>query len=263
MRFHFIKGIYQLQIIVSCRKSKKRKYSRIKSVISTILIFLFAIISSTILIVEKRKYKAFDERIFYFVSVGSTKTIKLLDDKKELLKNLGGANVVISYKGLSYLIVNVYLDQESALEIKENLKSHFPEVDILKIRQKRLSMKKIKTIKEINGAERLIKKLFDVSNRYQTLQMKYLTGELSEGMFLSELVDIKINIEKLVEDIDRNSELSQKIVGFCELMTLQLTNFLSGLTIAKHRQNYVCNYFVGFYMNYVELFECLQENGKL
>ena len=117
--------------------------------ISTILIFLFAIVSSAVLIVEKRKYKAFDERIVYLVSVASTKTIKVLDDKKDLLRNLGGANVVLSYNGLSHLIANVYLDQESALEIKDNLKKYFPETEVLKIRLKRLSMNSIKAIKSI------------------------------------------------------------------------------------------------------------------
>ena len=263
MRFHFIKEIFQLQVVVSRRKSKNRKFSKIKSVVSTILILLFAIVSSVILIVEKKKYKAFDERIFYFVSVGSTKSIKLLDDKKELLKNLGGANVVMQYKGLSYLIVNVYLDQESALEIQENLKTHFPEVEILKIRINRLSIKTIKAVKSISGAEVFIKHLFNVSNKFQTLQMKFLAGEITEGYFLSEFIDIKINIEKMLNNIDKNTEFAQKIISFGELLSLQLTNFLSGLTIAKHKQNYVCNYFVGFYMNYVELFECLQENGKL
>ena len=54
---------------------------------TSILIFLFAIISSVVLVAEKKKLRAFDERIFYFVSAGSARTISLLDDKKELLKN--------------------------------------------------------------------------------------------------------------------------------------------------------------------------------
>lgn len=263
MRFYFIKGFFQLQILVSRKKNKNRMFLRIKSVVSTILIFSFAIISSAVLITEKKKYKAYDERIFYFVSVGSSKIIKMLDDKKELLKNLGGANMLMSYKGLSHLIVNVYLDQESANEIKENLKQHFPEVDILKIRLNRLSGKNIKKIKSINGAEMFIKQLFAVSNRFQHLQMEYLKGTMSEGAFLSEIVEIKINIDKLIKNIDTSTDFAQKIVGFGELFVLQLTNFLSGLSIAKHKQNYVCNYFVGFYMNYVDLFDCLHENGKL
>ena len=238
-------------------KKRKNSKSKIKSVVSTILIFLFAIVSSAVLVVEKRKYKAFDERIFYFVSVDSAKTSNLLDGKKELLKNLGGANVIYSYNGISHLIANVYLDQESALEIKENLQELFSDADILKIRLKRVSNKGIKAVKDIVGAENFIKKLFELSNEYQDLQMNYLLGALTEGEFMSRLVDEKINLEKLMENIEKSTELAQKIMGYGELIVMQLTNFLNGLTIAKNKQNYICNYFVGFYVNYVELFECL------
>ena len=236
---------------------RKRQVGKIKSIVSTILIFVFAFVSSAILVIEKKKYKQYDERIFYFVSVASSKTTKLLDDKKELLKNLGGANVVMVKNGVSHLIASCYLDQVSAFEIKDNLKSHFPEVEVLKIRLERVSVKGIKVVKSIIGGDELLKCLYKISIDYQTVQMKYLTGEMSEGQFLSAMIEKKIALEKSMEYVDETSELAQKILGFCEVMVLSLTNFLSGLTIAKHKQNYVCNYFVGFYMNYVELFECL------
>ena len=236
---------------------KKRHNSKIKSVVSTILIFVFAFVSSAILVVEKRKYKQYDERIFYFVSVASSKTVKLLEDKKELLKNLGGANLVMVKKGVSHLIASCYLDQVSALEIKDNLKSHFPEVEILKIKLERVKIKGIKALKSIVGCDELLKNLYKISIDFQTIQMKYLSGEMTEGQFLSAMIDKKITLEKSMENVDKSTELSQKILGFCDVMVLSLTNFLTGLTIAKHKQNYVCNYFVGFYMNYVELFECL------
>lgn len=236
---------------------KKNRKGKMKSIVSTILIFLFAFVSSAFLVVEKRKYKQYDERIFYFVSVASSKTVKLLEDKKELLKNLGGANVVYLKKGISHLIASCYLDQVSALEIQDNLKTHFPETEILKIKIERVKAKGIKAVKSIVGADELLKCLYKISNEYQTIQMKYLSGEMSEGQFLSAMIDKKLTLESAMKNMDNSTELAQKILGFCEVMSLSLTNFLSGLTIAKHKQNYVCNYFVGFYMNYVELFECL------
>lgn len=246
-----------MQVTMTYHKAKKKHNSKIKSIVSTILIFIFAFVSSAILIVEKRKYKQYDERIFYFVSVASSKTTKLLEDKKELLKNLGGANVVMVKKGVSHLVASCYLDQVSALEIKDNLKSHFPEVEILKVKLERVKIKGIKAIKSIVGCDELLKNLYKISIDFQNIQMKYLSGEMSEGQFLSAMIDKKITLEKSMENVDKTTELAQKVLGFCDVMVLSLTNFLSGLTIAKHKQNYVCNYFVGFYMNYVELFECL------
>ena len=236
---------------------KKRQNSKIKSIASTILILLFAFVSSAILVVEKRKYKQYDERIFYFVSVASSKTMRLLEDKKELLKNLGGANAVMVKKGISHLIASCYLDQVSALEIKDNLKSHFPEVEILKVKLERVKTKEIKAVKSIVGGDELVKCLYKLSIDFQTIQMKYLAGEMSEGQFLSAMIDKKIVLEKSMENVDKTTELAQKMLGFCDVMVLSLTNFLSGLTIARNKQNYVCNYFVGFYMNYVEFIECL------
>jgi hypothetical protein len=160
-------------------------------------------------------------------------------------------------KGVSHLVASCYLDQVSALEIKDNLKSHFPEVEILKIKLERVKIKGIKAIKSIVGCDELLKNLYKISIDFQTIQMKYLSGEMTEGQFLSAMIDKKITLEKSMENVDKSTELSQKILGFCDVMVLSLTNFLTGLTIAKHKQNYVCNYFVGFYMNYVELFECL------
>ena len=172
-------------------KLKKKRNNRIKSIVSSILILLFAIISSVVLISEKRKLRPYDERVFYFVSAGSSRTISLLEDKKELLKNLGGANVVYTYKGQSHLIASVYLDQESADEIKSNFVEYFPEVGVLKIKSKRVSTKGIKVIKEISGAEEFIKNLYKISTDFQELQMKYLSGEFSESDFLSDMVEKK------------------------------------------------------------------------
>ena len=257
MRFHFIKENFQLQVTMTYHNARKKHHGRIKSIVSSILILLFAFVSSVVLIVEKKKYKAYDERIFYFVSVASNKNSKLLEEKKELLKNLGGANVVISHKGISHLIASCYLDLESANEIKDNMLEYFPETEILKMRIKRVSTKGIKAVKSIVGGDEFVKFLFKLSNEFEELQMGYLTGKLSEGQFLSALIDKKINLEKTMGNIDKSSDLAQKIVGFGEIMLLSLSNFLNGLTIARHKQNYVCNYFVGFYLNYVELFECL------
>lgn len=225
--------------------------------ISSILILLFAIISSVVLVAEKKKLRAFDERVFYFVSAGSSRKISLLEDKKELLKNLGGANVFYLYKEKSHLISSVYLDQESAEEIRSNILSYFPDASILKIKSKRVSTKGIKRVKEIVGAEEFLKCLYKTSVEFQKLQMIYLSGECGESKFISEMVEKRIGFEKALNNIEKMNELAEKIVTKGEVIVLKMTSFLNGLEIARHNQNYVCNYFVGFYLDYVELFECL------
>ena len=238
-------------------KYKNKRKSNIKSVITTILILLFAIVSCAVLVSEKKKLRAFDERIFYFVSAGSSKNISLLGDKKELLKNLGGANVVYEHKGLSHLIANVYFEQDSADEIKGNISKYFPESSVLKLKSKRVSTKGIRLVKEIEGAEEFVKHVYKLSLELYSLQMAYLSGEKSESDFLSDLVDARITLEKKMLNINKTNELAEKIVANAESMCLKMTSFLNGLSISKHKQNYVCNYFVGFCLDYVELFDCL------
>ena len=207
-----------------CRRNNKTK-NTIKSAISAILIFLFAIVSSIILVSEKKKLRAYDERIFYFVSVSSAKTMSLLEGQKELLKNLGGANVTYKKNGLNYLFANIYLDQVSAEEIKSNLVNYFPDASVFKLKSKRVSNKNIREIKKINGLEEFIKYLYRVSNEFQDLQMKILKGECSDGEFLSEMVKRKISLEKLMSQIDKNNTLSESVVAFGEIMILRLNSF--------------------------------------
>lgn len=238
-------------------KYKNRRKNKIKSVITTILILLFAIVSSVVLVSEKKKLRAFDERIFYFVSAGFSKNISLLDDKKELLKNLGGANVLYEHKGLSHLIANVYLEQDSANEIKGNISSYFPEASVLKIKSKRVSTKGIRLVKEIEGADEFIKYFYKLSLEFYSLQIAYLSGEKTESDFLSDMVESRIDFEKKMLNIKKTNDLAEKIISKAEAMCLKLTSFLNGFAISKHKQNYVCNYFVGFCFDYVELFDCL------
>jgi hypothetical protein len=87
--------------------------------------------------------------------------------------------------------------------------------------------------------------------------MAYLSGEKSESDFLSDLVDARITLEKKMLNIKKTNELAEKIIVRAESVCLKMTSFLNGLTISKHKQNYVCNYFVGFCLDYVELFDCL------
>lgn len=228
-----------------------------KSVISSILILLFAIISSVVLVSEKKKLRAFDERVFYFVSAGSSRKISLLDDKKELLKNLGGANVVYQHKELSHLLASVYLEQEQAEEIKSNILEYFPDALILKIKAKRVSTRGIKRVREVVGAEEFVKGLYKTSVNFQNFQMSYLSGMCDEGEFLSKMIGERIKLEKLLQNIEETNELAENIVAKGEVFILKMTSFLNGLEIARHKQNYVCNYFVGFYLDYVELFDCL------
>lgn len=244
-----------MQISVTRNKLKNSTKTKIKSVIKVILIFLFAISSSAVLIVIKKKNLLFDEREIYFVSVASSKKESELETKSELLKNLGGANVIYNKEGAFYLIANVYLDLSDAEEIKSNLSAYFPESQVLKIKTKAVTRGNKKEIKS-TSAEDVFRYIYKLSKSFQDLQMGYLAGAIKESELISSIVKNRLELENLTK-VNAESELAKLIVGFGEMFCLQMSNFLTNYSITKSKQNYVCNYFVGFYINFIEMYDCL------
>lgn len=225
--------------------------------ITTILIFLFAIISSAILIVQKKKLVMFEERIFYFVSACSARKDTALESQSELLKNLGGASVIYKNSDKYYLIANVYLDLEAAEEIRDNLRNYFADAEILKVKTKKIEKSNRKCINLDYNAKNLVKYLYNLSKDYQNLQMDYLQGLISQGSFLAKLSKVRLELDNLNKLINSDKEPLKTILASSELIGLGLTNFLSSFELSAPKQNYICNYFVGFYINYIEMVNCL------
>lgn len=244
-----------MQISLTHKKLKNRRKNKIKSVITTILVFLFAIVSSGVLISIKKKNLVFDEREIYFISVASSKKESELETKSELLKNLGGANIIYNRNGTYYLVANSYLKLADAEEIKNNLISYFPECMVLKVKTKAVSKKAKKVIKG-SDVEKIIRTLYELSKDFQNLQMGYLSGGIAESGLISSMVKYRLELENLNKISSVESE-ELTIVGFCEMFSLQMSNFLTNFVLSKSKQNYVCNYFVGFYINFIEMYDCL------
>lgn len=245
-----------MQVSVTPRRLKNKRKNMIKSVVSLILIFLFVISSSAFLISIRKNNLVFDEMDIYFVCVASSKKESELETKSELLKNLGGANVIYNKSGVFYLVANVYLKLSEAEEIKTNLLSYFPESQVLKLKTKAVTRKVKKKIKS-SKEETLLRYLFKLSKNFRNLHIGYLSGEIGESALISTLVKNRLELEKLCEDKTASEEFELLVLSFGNLFSLQLSNFLTGLSLAGAKQNYVCNYFVGFYVNFIEMYDCL------
>lgn len=246
-----------MQVSVTYAKHKNNRKKLIKSIFSTILIFLFAIISSAVLISVRRKNLIYDERVLYFVCATRDDKESLLDGKKELLKNLGAGNVVLKEKDKICLIANVYLDIASAEEIKDNLKVYFSDAWILRLKTKKVNIKSIKKIKTDIVVERFFKYLYQLSHDYQTLHMEYLAGKCDESEFISTMLKFKLELEKMSSQLSANDNFFVHIKEYAELFSLKLSSFLLGLDVARSKRNYVCNYFVSFYLDYVDFYAYL------
>lgn len=180
-----------------------------------------------------------------------------MDGQKELLKNLGAGNVVFKEKDKFYLVVNVYLDISSAEEIKNNLKTYFPDAWILRLKTKKINTQTIKRIKESVVVEQFLKQMYQMGNDFQNLHMNYLAGKTSESEFISLMLKNKLELEKFASQMQLKDDFFCGIKEYAELFALKLGNFLLGLDVSRSRRNYVCNYFVSFYLDYIEFYASL------
>lgn len=247
-----------MQISVSKIVKRNGVKTRTKSVISTILIFLFAIVSTAILVNVRKKSLVFDEQYFYFVSVSKSNKKTDFEAKKELLKNLGGASVVYKLNGEFHLIANVYLDLNFAEEIKNNLLSYFQDASVVKVKTKKVKGSVRRNIKANKNAESFLKFMYGLSKDFHEIELEYLSGKISDGKFLSIVSGKRLELEKKLDNLQSSDDLSKQILGFGELFLLQMTNFLTNFSLYQSKQNYICNYFVGFFVNFIELYDSLQ-----
>ena len=246
-----------MQISVSKKVKRKGVKTWKKSVISTILIFLFAIVSTAILVNVRRQSLMFEEQYFYFVSVCKSNKKTDFEAKKELLKNLGGASVVYKLNGEFHLLANVYLDLNYASEIKDNLSSYFSDASVVKVKTKKVKGNVRKKIKRNKEVESFLKFMYGLSKDFLTLELEYLSGKISDGKFLSNVSTKRLELEKMNNNLQASDDLTKHILGFVELFLLQMTNFLTNFSLYQSKQNYICNYFVGFFVNYIELCDSL------
>ena len=246
-----------MQVSVTYVKHRNIKRKFIKSIVSTILIFLFAIISSAVLISVRRKNLMYEERVFYLVCVAREEKESLLDSKKELLKNLGAGNVIFKEKDKFCLVANVYLDIASAEEIRDNLKGYFPDAWILRLKTNKIDINKIKKIKENINVERFLKYMYQLNTDFQNLHMEYLAGNFEESEFIRRMLSIKLDLEKFASQMSVDNEFYSKFKEYAGLVALKLSNFLLGVDISRSKRNYVCNYFVSFYLDYIEFYASL------
>ena len=246
-----------MQVSVTYLKQRNNKRRVIKSIVSTILIFLFAIISSAILISVRRKTLMYEERVFYLVCAAREEKETLLDGKKELLKNLGAGNVIFKEKDKFYLVANVYLDIAFAEEIKDNLNGYFPDAWILRLKAKKIEINKIKKIKDNIIVEQFLKYMYQLSSKFQNLHMEYLVGRCEESEFIRYMLTTKLDLEKFASQMNMDGEFYGKFKEYASLVSLKLSNFLLGVDVARSKRNYVCNYFVSFYLDYIEFYASL------
>ena len=248
----------RLQVTVTKGAFKKSGKLKSKSVIATILIFVFAFVSTVILIQMKKKTLVFEEHYFYFVCADSSKRVGILDNEKEYLKNIGGASVTHFYKENFYLVANVYLNLADAEEINAGLINNFPRSEVVTIKTEKVPKQAKNSIKNDVWLLNFVKFLYEYNKQFYLNSMDFYTGKQTESDFISSLVSKSLEFDEFKKNIEGDAEIYEVFKEYVGLFSLQLTSFLNNFYIAKNKQHYVSAYYVGFVINYLEFYDSLK-----
>lgn len=205
----------------------------------------------------KKKNLIFEPQYFYFVSADSSKKQSVLEKEKDFLKNIGGAAVVYLNKNNYYLIANTYLDLNDANEIKSNLTENFKNAEVLKITTKNVSKQSQREINNSLELKSFFWFLYDFKKEFETHAINFYLGVLSESEFISKIISNNLKFDEFRDKIGGDGGVFIAAKEYAGLFSLQFSSFLNNFYLAKNKQNYVSSYYVGFVINYLELYECL------
>lgn len=248
-----------MQCYVPCVARKKSQKNKIKSVfvvILTIFVFMFLFV---FLVAMKKKIVCFEKQDFYLVSAYQSKKESLCLEKKDLVKDLGGAGVICFVKERYHLIVNAYLSKDDADEVAEKTKETFEETEVIKLSAKEISKKNAERFRKETTAYQFFKKKQAFFKDFLELEMKYLKGDISNGQMISQLISKKLEFETLLKDI----ESFNKKEGFLILrdglnaFVLEFEKLFDSFFESRKKQSLICEFYVNLVKVNVQMCEKL------
>ena len=238
---------------------RKGSQISIKSVIATILFFIFVVLVCLCLVAFRKVEKVFDKQTFYIVYVAKNKR-KIDPATTDLVKKLGGAGSVLFFKEEFYLVANVYLKESDAKEIVGGLLENFSNAGVLKIEHKSIEKKKVTHIAHNLTFSRFFEKLFEFNEKFEELQMSYLIGELSESGFLTEVLKNKLEFEQIVKDFENQSgeKLFDDIKSHANMCVNYFNEFFEEFLRSTKKETLICKLKFDLVKLKYDMFENLQ-----
>ena len=247
-----------MQETVSKSATKKLFQMPIKSIFTLILIILFLFVILLVLASSRKSEKLFDEETYYFVYVEKKKnTIK--KDKIDLIKSLGGAGDVYLKSGRFYLLANVYLEKEDAEEIAEGFLENFESAGVLSLTAPDIESSVKQKIKDEPNVYAFFRKFYDVLEKTEQLNMKYISGLISDGELMSEFIANKLEFENLSKEISKVA--SEKLYDDINTYVKQIVNlyndFFDNFYTSTKKISLTCSLFVNLVLTKINLFQNL------
>ena len=227
-------------------KVKKSRNELIKSVLAGIFIIFIIVVLFVVLVSFKKKELCFEKRDFYLVSAVSGKNEDVLISYKDKIKSVGGAGVVVEKKHFKYLIVNAYLVESDAENVKKKMIKDFEQSEVVKLTAPDISKKSIREIKNNEVYYRFMSKKFLFFERFVEKEIAYLKSDLSVGKFGSFVISEKLEFENMIKefDVETKSDVFLEINVFGKQFVALFNDFLDKFFESTKKQSLICEFFV-------------------
>ena len=240
-------------------RTKKRSKVSIKSVIAGILFFLFLGVIFACLVYFRKVEKCYEKQAFYVVYVAKNKR-KIDTDSIDLVKKLGGAGTLLFLKEEYYLVANVYTKESDAKEIAGGLTATFADAGVVKLEHKSISKNKASHIAQNLSYSKYFEKMYKFLEKYEAMQMKYMTGEYDDGEFLTDLLGYKLDFESIVSEFENPDEekLFDDIKTYAKMSLNYFDDFYDEFFQNTKKESLVCALGYNLVKLKVDMFDNLQ-----
>ncbi len=179
----------------------------------------------------------------------------MLDNEKELLKKLGGANVVHFHKNEYYLLVNVYLNKDEAEEVVSNIKPTFANAGVVRISTSVFSKASRNQILSNFKLKNTLKRISSNFDEVLSYEMGYLAGKISESDVISKFVMHRVEFSKLKEQLLASEGiLETATANYLKIFLLHYDNFFDKFYSQTNNREYlICKLATELIISQIEL----------
>lgn len=248
-----------MQDYVPLKRVKDRREMLIFSAIIFIFIILICVIIFVSIWLNKKSKKEFLETSMFFVCANVSKNKKELENMQDNVKDFGGAGKIYQKDEFYYLIINSYFDKESAELVVNNNKKVYENIQILELKTKTISNKTRKKFKRQEINYKFLKKMNKNLSETFDLQMKFLSGEVTDNDLCSKLLTLKFDNDDLIDEIKaaEDNDYGDLVLNYANLEAMYFASFFDNFFESEKKSSVICEFVVSLALLKVDFFNNL------
>ena len=208
---------------------------------------------------NKKSKKEFLETSIFFVCANVSKNKKELENMQDNVKDFGGDGKIYQKNEFYYLIINSYYDKESAELIVENNKVVYENIQVLELKTKTVSNKTRKKFKNQEINLKFLKKLNKNLSEIFNLEMRFLSGEITDNDLCSKLLTLKFDNDDLIEEIKsvEDNDYGDLVFNYANLEEMYFSSFFNNFFESDKKSSVICEFVVSLALLKVDFFNNL------